>query len=66
MPLRLNTILIGLLVLTATVQAQNKRDAKVKEDRQSVSQRRDWIYNDLAAGFREAKRTGRPLMVVFR
>lgn len=25
-----------------------------------------WIYNDIAAGFREAKRTGKPLFVTFR
>ena len=66
MRLRLNALLVGLLVMTATVQAQNKRDTKVKEDRQNVSELRDWIYNDLPAGIREAKRNGRPLLVVFR
>jgi serine protease Do len=25
-----------------------------------------WIYNDLKAGFAEATRTGKPLLVVFR
>ena len=25
-----------------------------------------WIYNDLPAGFAEAKKTGKPLLVVFR
>ena len=25
-----------------------------------------WIYNDLAAGVAEAKKTGKPLLVVFR
>ena len=25
-----------------------------------------WIYNDLGAGFAEAKKTGKPLLVVFR
>ena len=25
-----------------------------------------WIYNDLAAGFKQAKKTGKPLLVVFR
>ena len=67
MPLRLNAILVGLLVvMTSAIQAQNKRDTKVKEDRRNVSELRDWIYNDLPAGIREAKRNGRPLLVVFR
>jgi hypothetical protein len=26
----------------------------------------DWIYDDLARGLAEAKRTGKPLMAVFR
>lgn len=25
-----------------------------------------WIYNDLNAGFAEAKKTGKPMLVVFR
>ena len=25
-----------------------------------------WIYNDIDAGFAEAKKSGRPLLVVFR
>lgn len=25
-----------------------------------------WIYDDIPAGFAEAKRTGKPLMIVFR
>jgi hypothetical protein len=25
-----------------------------------------WVYNDLGAGFAEAKKTGKPLLVVFR
>jgi len=68
MPLRLKAILAGLLVIgmSTAAQAQNKRDATVKKDRESVSALREWIYNDLPAGIREAKRTGRPLMIVFR
>jgi hypothetical protein len=26
----------------------------------------DWIYDDLPAGFAEAKKTGKPMLVVFR
>lgn len=67
MQFRLSAILTILLVLvTATAQAQNKRDEQVKEDRKSVSKQGDWIYNDLAAGIAKAKQTGRPLLIVFR
>ena len=68
MPLRLKAILAGLLVIgmSTAAQAQNKRDATVNEDRERVSALREWIYNDLPAGIREAKRIGRPLMIVFR
>ena len=26
----------------------------------------DWIYDDLNAGFAEAKKSGKPMMIVFR
>ena len=26
----------------------------------------DWIYDDLDAGFAEAKKSGKPMMIVFR
>lgn len=26
----------------------------------------EWIYDDLAAGFAQAKKTGKPMLVVFR
>ncbi len=67
MRFRLSAILAGFLVLTtATAQAQNKRDDKVKEDRKNVSELGDWNYNDLPAGMAEAKKTGKPLLIVFR
>ena len=42
------------------------RDTKVRDDRESFQTSRDWIYNDLGAGVRAAKASGKPLMVVFR
>lgn len=47
--------------------AQGKtREEKVREDRAKVEAEGFWIYNDLPRGFAEAKRTGKPLLVVLR
>lgn len=59
--------LIALLLLTGQVVAAPKtREEKVREDRQKVEAEGFWIYNDLQKGFAEAKRTGKPLLVVLR
>ena len=42
------------------------REEKVRNDRLRVSKSGLWHYNDLDAGFDEALRTNKPLMVVFR
>jgi len=43
-----------------------ERDLKVLNDRDTVLSLGYWIYNDLPQGFAEAKRTGKPLLVVLR
>lgn len=51
----------------ATAEEKHKtRDQLVIEDREKVTADGFWIYNDLPAGFAEAKRTGKPLLVGFR
>jgi len=42
------------------------RNTKVLNDRDRVEAAGFWIYNDLNKGFDQAKRTGKPLLVVFR
>ena len=42
------------------------REQKVRQDRQKVESEGFWIYNDLEKGFAEARRTGKPLLVVLR
>jgi len=44
----------------------NKRDLQVQNDRKAFAEGADWVYNDLAKGFAEAKLSGRPMLVVFR
>lgn len=39
-------------------------DAQLKKDRADLAGQ--WFYEDMSAGFAEAKRTGKPLLIVFR
>ena len=41
-------------------------DREVAEDQEAVKSTGFWIYNDLDQGFAEAKKTDKPLLVVFR
>jgi serine protease Do len=56
-------IIVTLVVVTA--QAQD-RETKVRSDREQLQGSEVWIYNDLEEGFKEAKRTGKPLLVTLR
>jgi hypothetical protein len=58
-------ILASVLVLAAAVAAQD-RDTKVRNDRAEFAARDDWVYNDLDAGLAEARKTGKPVLVVIR
>ena len=42
------------------------RKAAVLKDRATLENDPRWIYNDYERGFAEAKRTGKPLLVVIR
>ena len=54
-------------VQCVTGNAAEDRKAKVLGDRKKTEDASsDWIYNDLASGFAEAKKTGKPMMVVLR
>jgi hypothetical protein len=54
------------LTLAGTAGAQPTREQKVRADRTRVEAAGFWIYNDLAKGFTEAKKTGKPLFVALR
>jgi serine protease Do len=45
---------------------QQSREEKVRADKKKVEAEGFWIYNDLPKAFEEAKRTGKPLLVVLR
>lgn len=46
--------------------APNERETKVRGDKRDVSALGSWIYNDLDAAVAEAKRSGKPILLVFR
>lgn len=53
----------GSLATAARENAQD-RTQRLQDDRSELVG--EWIYDDMAAGFAEAKKTGKPLMIVFR
>ncbi len=61
----MSIVLIGCLAMVRVAQGQD-RATKVLKDREQVLEQGSWVYNDLAAGIAEAKKTGKPLLVVLR
>lgn len=59
-------LLATLFCSTGHAQQKKTRDQKVREDREKVTTAGFWIYNDLETGFRTARQTGKPLLVVLR
>lgn len=56
-------VTVGLAVGPAYLQ---DRDTKVRNDRAAVRATGLWVYNDLSQGIALARKTGRPLLVIFR
>jgi hypothetical protein len=59
-------IALFLVMLPLLALAAENRDTKVINDRTDVLSDGRWIYNDFPKGLAEAKRTGKPLLVVLR
>ena len=47
-------------------EAVKDREGAVRKDRAAMENDPRWIYNDFERGFAEAKRTGKPLLIVLR
>lgn len=50
----------------AGVADAQTRDQKVRQDRIQLKKDKSWFYDDLDSGVEEARKTGKPLMVVLR
>src|SRR5256885_10087136 len=59
-------LVVSALVFSLPGAEVKPRDAAVRKDRDTVGSGSRWIYNDYRRGFAEAKRTGKPLLVVLR
>ena len=60
------TLAAALGAGAAVAQEKNDREKKVRGDKEHVAAIDSWIYDDLPRGIAEAKKTGKPLLVVFR
>ncbi len=56
----------GFIVVTAAAETVKDREGAIRNDKATLENDARWIYNDVARGFAEAKRTGKPLLVVLR
>ena len=63
--LRILTIWMALGLICCAAAGQT-REQKVRGDKAKVEADGFWIYNDLAKGYAEAKKTGRPMVVALR
>ena len=57
--------LLGLALGLSTASAQT-REEKVRNDKKKIEAEGKWIYNDVPKAFAEAKKTGKPIVVVLR
>lgn len=55
-----------LLAVAGGVSAQEDRATTVRNDKKMVEGDGSWIYDNLEKGITEARKTGKPLLVVFR
>ena len=62
----LTLITLATAAVFASPATGADRDTLVRDDRTNLAASSDWIYNDLAAGFRTAKESGKPVFVVLR
>jgi hypothetical protein len=56
---------LGVVLAAGPVRAQDRKQ-KVLEDQKTFGEDPHWVYNDLAKGVSDARRTGKPLLVVLR
>lgn len=58
--------LLTAFLLCGSLSWGQTREEKVRNDRKKVESEGFWIYNDIPKGFREAKESGKPMIVVLR
>ena len=58
--------LTSLLLSPGSAETVKDREGAVRDDKAALENDARWIYNDYEKGLAEAKRTGKPLLVVLR
>ncbi|HMQ24250.1 MAG TPA: hypothetical protein PKE00_17300 [Planctomycetota bacterium] len=58
-------IVFGVLA-SPSLAAQRGEGQRVLDDRERMLDSDTWIYGDLERGIQEARKTGKPLLIVFR
>ena len=66
-PLARLLVTTGMLAASfAFADTVKDREGAVRKDKAAMENDARWAYNDVERGFAEAKRTGKPLLVVLR
>jgi hypothetical protein len=60
------SLALAAMTFSSRAQAVKDREGAVRQDRAAMEKDGRWLYNDFRRGFAEAKRTGKPLLVVLR
>ena len=60
------SVLAAACLMAASPQAQDPRKERLRVALKDVQPVGEWIYDDINRGFAMAKKTKKPLMVVFR
>ncbi len=63
---RFTSFVLCCATLSISILGAQTREEKVRADKKKVEAEGFWIYNDLAKGMAEAKRTGKPMLVNLR
>src|SRR5687767_15445976 len=66
MLMSLRVVLPVLMLPALTALAAEDRATKVRNDKEQYANDDRWVYNDLAKGIDEARKTNKPILVVFR
>lgn len=56
----------GMVLLLGGLAALAQQPQQIQKELKDFEVKGEWHYNDFASGLAEAKRTGKPLLIVFR
>ena len=64
--MNLGWMMAACLFATGTAEAQDGAKEQLRVALKDDVVKGNWIYDDLAAGYAAAKKSGKPMMIVFR